>query len=294
VSTKNLNCACLAVLLGAAITVFVCESRSARADQEKLDALARKRIDAHAEIGRLRRAIAEGDRVESRLREELKGAQAMDAAARGASESRVLRVRQVITAWTNLRYGRLFAKLGLIADQILKFDELVLNHQLALRDIAEASKANGVSGADPAIVQLRSQDSEQFQAQEAALLGEDGYKQFQEDSRTSQPRDWVNGLAGNLYATEPLSAQQEDGLVQILANMNPEYQSGGNANTGQIRDWDTVFNQAQGVLSPAQLEAMKTMQATFQAGLEAVKEAVALQDQGSSSPALGSSSPVPK
>jgi hypothetical protein len=264
------------------------------ANQGKLGALARKSADAGAEIERLRRAIEEGDRTESLLREQLKGDQAIDAAAKNASESRALRVRRGIIAWTSIRYGRLFAKLGLTAEQIESFEESVLNHQLAMRDISDSAKASGVSGTDPALLQLRSQDAEQFQAQEAALLGEEGYRQFQEDSRTSQPRDWVNGLAGNLYATEPLSAQQEDSLVQILANTNPQYQSGGNANTGQIRDWDAVFTQAQGVLSPAQLEAMKTMQATFQAGLEAVKEAVALQAQGSSPPAGEPSSAAPK
>jgi hypothetical protein len=243
------------------------------ANQGKLGALARKSADAGAEIERLRRAIEEGDRTESLLREQLKGDQAIDAAAKNASESRALRVRRGIIAWTSIRYGRLFAKLGLTAEQIESFEESVLNHQLAMRDISDSAKASGVSGTDPALLQLRSQDAEQFQAQEAALLGEEGYRQFQEDSRTSQPRD---------------------SLVQILANTNPQYQSGGNANTGQIRDWDAVFTQAQGVLSPAQLEAMKTMQATFQAGLEAVKEAVALQAQGSSPPAGEPSSAAPK
>ena len=49
------------------------------------------------------------------------------------------------------------------------------------------------------------------------------------------------------------------------------------ANTWGIQDWDTVFTQAQSVLSPAQLNAMKSMQATYPAGMNAVKEALALQ-----------------
>jgi Xaa-Pro aminopeptidase len=87
----------------------------------------------------------------------------------------------------------------------------------------------------------------------------------------------VNGLAGNLYFSEPLNAQQEDNLVQILAGLSPGYQGGGIASTKQIQDWNAAFMQAQSVLSPNQLEAMKSAQATYQAGLQAVREALAPQ-----------------
>jgi hypothetical protein len=285
----------LSVVFGVALVAIVHEFQSARRAQARLSTLDHERANVEAEIQRLLRAIKEKKLAESGLQRELKAAQSAETPANEASESDSLSpaVRRRILAWADLRYQRLFQKLGLTLGQIENFENLTLNYQMAMHDIAEAAKANGVSPTDPTVAQLLTQETDQFHAEEAELLGVAGFQQLQEDNRTSEPRNWVNGLAGNLYYSEPLSAQQEDNLVQILANLSPGYQSGGNAHTYEITDWNAALSQAQGVLSPAQLEAMKTVQTTYPAGYQAVTEALALQPQGNLPSAQQSTSPTP-
>jgi hypothetical protein len=280
-SPRRFIFACLVVLFAAALFTIALEHKSSMRAQGNLRALIFKRAEAAGEVQRLRRVIAENEKLESKLLQDLKAAQSGELTFDEGSNPSALSnaVRRGILAWANLRYDRLFRVLELTPGQIAKFEELTVNHQLAMHDITEAAKENGVLAAAPAVSKLLSQETEQFHSQEAELLGEAGYQQLQDDDRTSEPRSWVNSLAGNLYFSEPLSAQQEDSLVQILANLSPGYQSGSSANTKQIQDWDAAFTQAQGVLTPAQINAMKTMQETFPAGLNAVKEALALQSQ---------------
>ena len=267
----------VAVLFGVSLFVIVLEWKSALASRKRLAALSLERSHAVAEIERLRQTLRQNEKAKMALQQEWNAGHPGEAPAGDGSDlaAGAAAVRRRIQAWADLRYGRLFKVLGLTPPQIAEFEALAVNHQLALHDIAEAARENGVVTTNPAVVQLLNQETDQYHAQEADLLGPAGYPQLLEDNRTSEPRGWVNSLAGNLFYSDPLSAPQEDRLVQILANQSPGYQGGGDAATRQIQDWGAVFAQAQGVLSPAQFEAMKTLQATFPAGLNAVKEALA-------------------
>jgi hypothetical protein len=270
----------LLAILGAALVVFVLAWRSAEASRDRLQALARERSRAAGEIGRMRQAIGRHENASASLRQELDAALADSGSAPEGVDprARAAAVRREIRAWADLRYARLFKVLGLSAQQIAAFDDLVTSHQLAMHDLAEAA-ANGVPPTDSTVAQLLRQESDQFHARESDLLGGPGYQQLQEDLRTAEPRGWVNSLAGNLFASDPLSAQQEDSLVQILAQQSAGYQAGSGAELGQIPDWEPVFSRAAGILTPAQLEAMRSLRATFPAGIRAMRVAAGAPPQ---------------
>jgi hypothetical protein len=263
----------LVALLVAALLLLVIGWHSATNSRERVRALSLERARVANEIRQLRQAVGKEEQAAALLQRQLDAA-AIPFPPRDEADQATT-VRRRIGAWADLRYGRLFRVLGMTPQQIAAFDDLMINHQLARHDILEAAKASGVSTTDPSVAQLISDEAEQTRTRESALLGDAGYQQLQDDNRTSDPRGWVNWLASSLYSSEPLSAQQEDQLVGILANQSPAFQAGKAAETRQIQDWDTVFSQAEGVLTPAQLAAMKSMQATFPAGLSAVREALA-------------------
>jgi hypothetical protein len=88
-----------------------------------------------------------------------------------------------------------------------------------------------------------------------AILGEQGFQQLQEFRRV-QPLQGVVGDVSTLSVGAPLTPTQSAQLLTIFANASSSYQSGGVARPPTV-DWDQVMIQAQGVLSPVQLNALK-------------------------------------
>jgi hypothetical protein len=263
----------LSMLLVVAFLTIGFECRSAAISHRRLKELSLQNTRVVQEVQRLRTLVGSNEKGEASLQKELAAEQSgADMAKRGPD---LVAIRRSIRAWADLRYARLFKVLGLSMQQIAEFEDLATNHELAVHDISEAARTNGVAVTDPAVAQLLGQEAAEYGSREKDLVGDDGYQQLEDDTRTSEPRGWVNALAGNLYSSEPLSATQQDRLVQFLASQSPAYQAGSNADTKQIQNWDAVFSQAEGELTPAQLDAMKSIQATYPAGNSAVREALA-------------------
>ena len=76
--------------------------------------------------------------------------------------------------------------------------------------------------------------------------------------RSEGARALANGLAGNLFSTEPLTAAQAEQLSDIITNSSAAYQKGGNVSLiGGDIDFNTVETQASAVLTPGQLAALE-------------------------------------
>ncbi len=87
------------------------------------------------------------------------------------------------------------------------------------------------------------------------ILGDQGFQQLQ-DYRRIQPLQGMVSDISSLATSAPLTPEQATQLLGILGNASDSYRGGGKANP-QLIDWSQVLVQAQGVLSEAQLTALK-------------------------------------
>ena len=111
---------------------------------------------------------------------------------------------------------------------------------------------------DPAIQQLGKEEYAQFRQEETALLGDQVIQELRQSERLAPVSELTDGVAGNAYLTDTLSAQQADQLTQILANNSLSYQKGKIASPTDL-DFPAVIAQAQTVLSSSQLEALQNL-----------------------------------
>jgi len=159
------------------------------------------------------------------------------------------------------KYSALFASLGLGPDQQAQFlAVLARRSDLGLTWYSApdtGSPAASIAGS----ADLLSPDEVASQLQ--GLLGDAGYKAYQDFNRMGGAVDLTQKLAGSLYATDaPISQAQAAQLVQILAQSSPDYQNGkGLWDPSQV-GWDRALANAQTVLSPPQLDALRALRQT--------------------------------
>jgi hypothetical protein len=155
------------------------------------------------------------------------------------------------------RYAFLFRALGLSAPQTEKFLDLALQRQAQIGDIFAVARAKGMAVNDPVVGKLVGQMQLEYEAAQRELLGEAGYRQLQDYERTAQMRNLVSSMAGvATVAGSPFTPQQAEQLVQVLANANSRYRSGGEAFVQNV-DWAAVEAPARTILSEAQYACLQ-------------------------------------
>jgi RNA polymerase sigma factor (sigma-70 family) len=160
------------------------------------------------------------------------------------------------------------------------------NFDLTLALHAQGADANRQSGEIPS-AQLRTMAQEKEKARNAKLseaLGDDLYQQWREYSQTTPEHTLLEQLAGKLYAgSTPLTPEQSEQLVQVLAAnrysprsnlvggiaLSPQtytdaWKLGSQLGTpqGSLPITDAALAEAQAILKPAQLDALRDLQAT--------------------------------
>jgi hypothetical protein len=155
-------------------------------------------------------------------------------------------------AGTAKRYGPLFQKLGLTADQIDRFKAISAASGARYADIAAAGDAQGLKYEDPAMVKLRKEAEQQGIAEQTALLGEAGYRELAEYNRTLGARGLAHGLAAAVAFTDPLSAIQAEQLTQAITQSSPAGKKGEFFSNLSDLDWTEADRRAQTILTPAQ------------------------------------------
>ena len=198
------------------------------------------------------------------------------------------------------RYAALFKSLGLPPAQLDKFKQLLFDKQNAALDVMAAARSQGLMGPDShgQIQSLVQQANREVDDSIKGLLGDAAFQQFQQFDRTQPQRAIVDQLASRLsYTAAPLSAQQSEQLVQLLADTAPAGSSAGGDNaafnsgvrvatfvgpggpggaTGtailnvvgggaNATITPEAVTRAQGILNPPQLEALQQIQAEQQA-----------------------------
>jgi len=159
------------------------------------------------------------------------------------------------------KYSALFASLGLAPEKQAQFLALLAQRSDLGLTWYSAPDTGTPTASIAAGTDLLSPD--EVAAQLQGLLGDAGYKAYQDYNRMGGAVDLTQKLAGSLYATDAsISQAQAAQLVQILAQSSPDYQSGkGLWNTSQV-GWDTALANAQTVLSAPQMDALRSLKQT--------------------------------
>ena len=181
----------------------------------------------------------------------------------------------------NSTYGALFKSLNLTPEQTAQFQNLLAERQMSVLDVLSAARAEGVTGRDQ-IGSLMQQAGSAIDSQIQALLGPDGYSQYNNYLQTMPQRNQVNQLQTLLVTSggTPLQDYQTQQLAQILAQNsagNNGGQRGGGGFAGAMGAMggmgglfatpvtgptitSNAVTQAAGVLTPAQLQVLQQMQ----------------------------------
>jgi hypothetical protein len=184
------------------------------------------------------------------------------------------------------RFAALFKRLNLPADQLESFKTLLLEKQSAAQDVMAAAASQGLdprnNGAE--IRKMIASAQAETDGSLKALLGTEGFSQYEQFQQTQPQRSLVNQLQQSLsYTAAPLSTTQADQLIQILAanaptvpadgnapvfgRGNPPFDGGGRGGIGgaALTITPAAVTAAQAVLSAPQVVALQQLQAAQQA-----------------------------
>jgi RNA polymerase sigma factor (sigma-70 family) len=269
--------ATLALLL-ASVATAVHEVRAHRAAAEELAKVERENAAATARLRKdtedLKSELEDEARIKSAVETTLAAIDRAKAMRTGANDKTALGKDfsaknpdsgPLIAAHDRARnaqkYAALFGSLGLSPEKQAQFLNLLSQRQdlgltwYSAPDTGTPS-ATVVAGTD-------SLSLDEVTAQLRNLLGDDGFKAYQDFGRAGEAQALAQRLAASLYATDtPISKAQGTQLIQILAQSSPDYQSGKTLwNVSQV-GWDTAFSNAQAILSAPQMDALRALKQT--------------------------------
>jgi hypothetical protein len=184
------------------------------------------------------------------------------------------------------RYAAFFHSLNLPPDQLEHLKDLLLEKQNAPMDVVMAASQQGINPMEnPAeFKQMVEASQAEADAKIQADLGDANYAQFQAYQKTQAQRGVVNQLQSDLsYSDAPLTGPQADQMVQILSQTAgvPAGGMGAGVNGGPGGGpaiTDATIEQAQAVLAPPQLEALRAIQQQQQTNAQLQR--LMLQAQG--------------
>ena len=182
-------------------------------------------------------------------------------------------------------YGPLFKSLNLTPDQMAQFQTLLADKQQALMDTLQAARDQGINPrTDPdGFKTLVGQATSQVDSSIQQALGDAGYQQYQQYQQTLPERNTVNNLTQQLsYTQTPLTDDEANAMVQLLAQNQPQRAGSGTSGTtnggdggpnlmallnggGTAKITPESVTAAQGVLSAPQMAVLQQVQAQQQA-----------------------------
>ncbi len=201
------------------------------------------------------------------------------------------------------RYAALFKNLKLSPADLEKFKNLLVEKQDSMRDVMAAARAQGLDPRNDraAFQQLVSQTNSEIDANIQATLGADGFQQYQQYEQTLPERNLITQLDQRLsYSSAPLTQDQQDQLVQLLAQTapatNPDAAARAGPNGPRYNVTDQAIATASAVLSPDQVAALQQLQQEQQAQ-RAIFQQMRNQQPGSggattTAPVSGGAAPV--
>lgn len=210
------------------------------------------------------------------------------------------------------RYADLFKRLGLTPAQLDQFKNLLVEKTTAAADVLMAAREQGINPRRDrdAVQQLVADSQADIDESIRALLGESGFTQFKQYEQTMPQRAVVDQLEQRLsYSSTPLSSEQGDALVRLLATHTNGSGGAFPPTAGAIAGGpggviapltgarpagisEAAISQAGGILAAPQLEALRQLQQEQQAQAEL---AAAFRNQRSPTraPSTGTASAPP-
>ena len=177
--------------------------------------------------------------------------------------------------------------LNLPPAQLEHLKDLLLEKQNVPMDVVMAASQEGINPMENPDEFRKMVEASQAEADAKiqADLGEANYARFEADQKTQAQRGVVNQLQSNLsYSDAPLTGPQADQMVQILSQTAaaPSGGAGNGGPGGGPAITDATIEQAQTVLAPPQLEALRAIQQQQQANARLQK--LMLQARGGAAP----------
>jgi len=166
------------------------------------------------------------------------------------------------------RYASVFRSLNLTPDQIAQFKALLLEKQSVRNDVLLSATQQGINPLQnpQELRDLEAGAQAEIDTKIKTLLGDDAYAQFQQQQQTQGQRAIVNQLRDSLsYTSTPLTKEQGDQLVPILAQTGPPRPNNPDRAANNAAVTDATVVQAQQVLSAPQVDALKEIQQQQQA-----------------------------
>ncbi len=206
-------------------------------------------------------------------------------------------------AMLDARFAALFRQLNLGADELVAFKNLLAEKENVVLDVVAVSEASPQGPLSPDTLRA-SVHAAQRQVEEAILgsLGSERYAIYRDYERTVAQRSMVAQLEQRLsYTAAPLTPVQSEALVRILVATAPAAPSETapaltvvvragvpeavpvvptNRATGRVTE--EVIAHAQTVLAPAQVNALRDIQAEQQAAAKAaelIRDAVPVREE---------------
>jgi RNA polymerase sigma factor (sigma-70 family) len=276
-TTSKTALAAAALLAAMAVGSAVHENSRERSASAELAALQSESDAASLQLKARESAVSDAEQDVASLEKRARTAKAAKVAAAGKVEggpSQAARLRgdafmerhpEVRTALvalsdanTHAKYSALYASLGLTSDQIRRMEELLRSSF----GFGRSGQGGVVSLVPPGDLSYSDQ-----QSQLKELLGDAGYDQYVAYSATVPARGVASDLAGLLMAGDSLltsgQAQQMVGILAASADAKDRHQF----------DWPSVYANAQGILSPSQLQMLQAIGTQAQ-GWQQVQAAV--------------------
>lgn len=170
---------------------------------------------------------------------------------------------QAYVSQRRLDFAGLFKRLGLAEAQRLKFDEIQAQHEQGLLDLAAGAAKQGIDAGDPGLADLKAELARTRDGQLQSLFGP-SFGAYGDAEAAMDARRRVNQLLQqNLQGPGALEPATADRLTAIVASHRTEGRQPDADPTGY--DWEAILGQAGSILSPAQMDGMRTSVAYLQA-----------------------------
>ncbi|HEX2854766.1 MAG TPA: hypothetical protein VHO24_16155 [Opitutaceae bacterium] len=154
-------------------------------------------------------------------------------------------------------YRTYFDQVALAPEGVARFKARLFRDKVDQLDLRWTGESQGAKRNDPVYQALRKQQEESLRADLQAIVGQAGYEALEQFRRANGVRGFVDELAtGMTFAGQPMTLDQQDQLVQTIAEASARFQKGGSAMPWDA-NWDAIMAQAPSFLSDAQVAALR-------------------------------------
>ncbi|ATC64582.1 hypothetical protein CMV30_11800 [Nibricoccus aquaticus] len=155
-----------------------------------------------------------------------------------------------------VKYGVFLREKKLTSEQIERLSAAWSDYEAAKLDIAAIRRDHKLGYDDPAVAVQRKEAQAALAVAEKAVLGEEGFKDFDQFRRMQPMRELVLGYVGKAALLGvPATEEQVTRVTEVLAAMNTNFRNGGQVQFGEM-DWDAGWAKAREFMSAEQYELL--------------------------------------